>query len=680
MGRAALRVLARVSAVFPLVLCVAALAGAQPPPPPPPPPPPASPTVVFAAAAMPLGSMPAEASGDGLILGRVVDATTRGPVSGALVSLGGFPPPTTLPSGANMMFGIGQPGQPMALTDGDGRFVFRDLAAGRFSVIVQAPGYLPGAHGSRRPEGAPGTITLGQAESRTDIEIPVWKAGSIAGAVIDELGEPVIEVPVRLLRRSMVRGRPGFTAMGGSQTDDRGMYRVGNLAPGDYVVFVPSTLTSMPASAADAYLASVDSGDPAARQTPRPVNPSAAGGLPVGNQRVAADYGRALTPAPAEGERFATYPTAFHPAAGDPQGAAVITIGSGEERTGVDVRTSLVPSYTVSGMAVGPAGPVPNAVVRLVPAYTSQLSSDGGLWSVTTSTDGQGRFTIVGATPGDYIIRVQQSATALGASVVRAGDGTFMMTMGGMSGPGTADPSVLAGEIAVALLDRDLDGLVVNATNGARVSGRLEFIGRAKPPTPDELARAGIQLIRADGQTMAPVMPTRAGPTGAFTTSQFPTGPYMLSAGVPAAGWYLQSVRIGGREMIDRQFDLTSDLTDVVMTFTDTMGDLIGSARPPGGPSAEVSGSVVLFPADYREWITSGMGTRRARRVDLGPSGAFELHSLLPGQYLAAAIMADSAFDLQDPADIEALVRVATPVSITGAQRASLSLTVTRLR
>jgi hypothetical protein len=678
MGRAALQLLARVAAVLLLVLCAAAIAGAQPPPPPPPPPAPA--TVFVRPNAMPGGPTPAEASGDGLILGRVVDATTRGPVSGALVSLGGFPPPATLPTGVNMMFGLGQSGQPMVLTDGDGRFVFRDLAAGRFSLIVQAPGYLPGAQGSRRPEGSPGTITLGQAESRTDIEIPVWKAASIAGAVLDELGEPVIEVPVRLLRRSMVRGRPGFTAMGGSQTDDRGMYRVGNLAPGDYVVFAPSTLTTMPASAADAYLASVDSGDPAARQMTGSVNPSAAGGLPVGNQRVAADYGRALTPAPAEGERFAIYPTAFHPAASDPQGAAVVTLGSGDERTGVDIRTSLVPSYTVSGMAVGPAGPVPNAVVRLVPAYTSQLSSDGGLWSVTTSTDGQGRFTIVGATPGDYVIRVLQSPGALGASVVRAGDGTFMMTMGGMGGAASADPSVLAGEITVALLDRDLDGLIVNATGGARVSGRLEFIGRAKPPTPADLFRAGIQLIRADGQTMAPVTPTRADPTGAFTTSQFPTGPYTLSAGVPAAGWYLQSVRIGGREMIDRQFDLTSDLTDVVMTFTDAMGDLIGTARPSGGPSTEVNGSVVLFPADYREWINSGMGTRRARRVDLGASGAFELHSLLPGQYLAAAVTADSVFDLQDPADIEALARVATPVSITGTQRASLSLTVTRLR
>lgn len=627
---------------------------------------------------MPGGSPPA-ATGDGLILGRVVDAASRQPVSGALVSLGGFPPPTTLPSGVNMMFGLGQSGQPMVLTDGDGRFVFRDLAEGRFSLIVQAPGYLPGAHGSRRPEGSPGTITLGRAESRTDIEIPVWKAGSIAGTVFDELGEPVIEVPVRLLRRSMVRGRPGFTTMAGSQTDDRGMYRIGNVAPGDYVVFVSSTLTSMPASAADAYLASVDSGDPAARQTSGSVNPSAAGGLPVGNQRVAADYGRALTPAPAEGERFAIYPTAFHPAASDPQRATVITLESGDELTSVDVRTSLVPSFTLSGMAVGPDGPVPNAVVRLVPAYTSQLSSDGGLWSVTTSTDGQGRFTIVGATPGDYVIRVQQSAAALGPAVIRAGDGTMMMTMDAMGGPASANPSVLAGEITVALLDRDLDGLIVNATSGARVSGRLEFVGRAKPPTPADLSRGGVQLIRADGQTMAQVMPTRIDATGAFTTAQYPTGPYVLSGGVPAAGWYLQSVRIGGREMIDRRFDLTSDLTDVVMTFTDTMGDLIGTARAPGGPSVEVNGSVVLFPADYREWISSGMGTRRARRVDVSPTGAFELHSLLPGQYLAAAVTADSAVDLQDPADIEALVSVATPVSITGT-RASLSLTVTRLR
>ncbi|MCC7043993.1 MAG: carboxypeptidase regulatory-like domain-containing protein [Acidobacteria bacterium] len=618
-----------------------------------------------------------ENTGDGVILGRVVDGTSRRPVAGALVALGGFPPPSTLPS---FTLGLGQPGQPLVLSDADGRFVFRDLAEARYSLLVQAPGYLPGAHGSRRPEGSPGTITLGRGETRTDVEIPVWKAGSISGVVLDELGEPVVEVPVRLLRRSMVRGRPGFTPMGGAQTDDRGIYRVANLAPGDYVVFVPSTLTTMPASVADAYLASIDAGSPGGRQGgPAPATATAAGGLSVGGQRVAADYGRALTPAPSAGERFAVYPSAFHPAAADPQSATVISVGSGEERLGVDVRTSLVPSYTIEGMVAGPAGPVPNATVSLMPQYTAQLASDAGFVAVTTSTDGNGRFTVIGATPGDYVLRVTPAPAAFGSAVMRAGDGTFMV-VGPPGGPAATDQLALSGELQVAIQDRDLAGIVVNTSGGATVSGRVEFVGRAKPPTPAELARGGITLIRADGQMSGPTLPARLEPNGTFRTSQYRTGPYTLSASVPSAGWYLRSVRIGGREMIDHRVDLTSDLTDVVFTFGDALGELAGTARPAGGPASEVSGSVVLFPADYREWITTGMGTRRARRVDVAANGTFEIHNLLPGDYLAAAVTSDSPADLQDPAVIDALARIATPVSVPDGQRASLSLSITRVR
>jgi hypothetical protein len=253
------------------------------------------------------------------------------------------------------------------------------------------------------------------------------------------------------------------------------------------------------------------------------------------------------------------------------------------------------------------------------------------------------------------------------------------MMMDGAGGAGAADPTVLTGEAAVSILDRDLSGLSLNLTGGVTVSGRVEFVGRAKPPTATDLARGSIQLMRADGQTLAPVQPGRFEANGTFTTRQFPPGPYTLNATVATPGWHLRSVRVGGREVIDRGIDLTADLSDVIVTFGDTMGEVTGSARPAGGPAGRVDGSVALFPADYRAWIAGGMSSRRARRADVSPSGAFEFHTLLPGEYLAAAVTADSEFDLQNPADIEALARLATPVTVADTQ-ASLSLTITRLR
>ena len=39
------------------------------------------------------------------------------------------------------------------MTDADGRFVFRALAAGAYSLTAIKPGYLDGAFGRRRPGG-----------------------------------------------------------------------------------------------------------------------------------------------------------------------------------------------------------------------------------------------------------------------------------------------------------------------------------------------------------------------------------------------------------------------------------------------------------------------------------------------------------------------------------------------
>ncbi len=74
------------------------------------------------------------------------------------------------------------------------------------------------------------------------------------------------------------------------------------------------------------------------------------------------------------------------------------------------------------------------------------------------------------------------------------------------------------------------------------------------------------------------------------------------------------------------------------------------------------------------------MVPRRARRADVMANGTFEIQNLAPGEYLAAAVTADSSVDLQDPADIDALARIATPVSVGDAQQARVSLTITRVR
>ncbi len=76
------------------------------------------------------------ASGTGVVFGTVTEADSNHPVAGALVTL-------SIPGA--------QPIRVMA--DAQGRFGFRDLPPGRFSLTTARPGWVDGAYGRTRPAG-----------------------------------------------------------------------------------------------------------------------------------------------------------------------------------------------------------------------------------------------------------------------------------------------------------------------------------------------------------------------------------------------------------------------------------------------------------------------------------------------------------------------------------------------
>ena len=113
---------------------------------------------------------------------------------------------------------VGSSGVPRILTGADGRFVFRDLPMGSFTITATKGGYAEGASGRRRLGGAAQPVVLTAAEKSTDLVVRVWKNAVITGTVTDEAGEPVVGLQVRALAR---------TASLGSQSDPAGFVRVG---------------------------------------------------------------------------------------------------------------------------------------------------------------------------------------------------------------------------------------------------------------------------------------------------------------------------------------------------------------------------------------------------------------------------------------------------------------------
>src|SRR5262249_30526735 len=113
------------------------------------------------------------------------------------------------------------------------------------------PGYLDGEYGRRRPGGQSQPLVLADEQKIGNVRIFMWRQSAILGLVLDEAGEPVVGIQIRALRRTMVGGRRRCVAAGmPGWRDDRGMYRVAGLLPGDYLVAAPSTQVSVPISTA----------------------------------------------------------------------------------------------------------------------------------------------------------------------------------------------------------------------------------------------------------------------------------------------------------------------------------------------------------------------------------------------------------------------------------------------
>src|SRR5262249_11486872 len=159
------------------------------------------------------------ATGTGTIAGTVTLQGAGSPVRRAQVTL----------SGTELR------GQRSATTTEQGRFSFVGLPAGRFNLNVTKPGYVTIAFGAKKP-GRQGTpIQLADGQTVDDANIVLPKGSVITGTVIDEHGEASPNTMVRAYRYAIQNGQKSLVSAGQNQTDDRGIYRIFQLLPGDYL-------------------------------------------------------------------------------------------------------------------------------------------------------------------------------------------------------------------------------------------------------------------------------------------------------------------------------------------------------------------------------------------------------------------------------------------------------------
>jgi hypothetical protein len=605
-------------------------------------------------------------TGTGLIYGQTVDGASARPVANALVTLtvaGSIPV--------------------RVLTDSDGRYAFRDVPKGGFSVTASKPGYSEGAYGRLRPNGPSQSLQLTDGQRVTDATLPLWRLGTIAGTVFDDSGDPVVGAAVRVLERTVVAGKRQLQVSASGTTDDRGMYRIGSLVPGEYVVVLP--MTPPTPIKGMVLLPGLD--------MPPPTPPSGGGGMAFsvgysvsgggGANRfttIQSDSTAGLGPVGfTEDGHELWYQTTFYPSALTAARADVVTIKPGDEHE-ADFTIKAVRTVTVSGMLTDSNGPAVSTLVTLVPAEAGDLVSP--IETANAVTDGSGHFQFSRVPAGQYSLRAVKSPRGAPGGDVQTfqmGGATMVVRSvirsdGGAVPPLPADPTMWT-DAPVAVGTSDIMDLAVTLRPGVRVGGRVEFIGSATRPTPDQYPTIGVTLIPADGKPSAFPARGRVEPSGMFTTMGVPAGKYVLQVDAPA-GWILRGAMLDNRDISDAAVELRdADVDRVTITFTDKRTSVAGEVTTASG-NPDGKATVILFPQDSTLWADSGPSPRRLKTTRPRGDGTYSM-SVPAGDYFVVAVSDTGSFEWNDPQFLAAIATSATKITVNEGESHAQALRTT---
>lgn len=618
----------------------------------------------------------------GIIIGRVTEGISTTPVTSAIVTL----------TGAGL-----RPRR--VVVDGQGRFMFTELPAGSFTINATRTGFLEGTYGRMRPDGSGRTLELQAGERVTDAVIHLWRFAAISGTVIDDAGDPVPYLRVQAFVRTVVAGRWQLVNTGRSaDVDDRGVYRLAGLGPGQYALAITAMNSTLPMSLLS--IADEERRAPTggllrglqANGTMGYANDLMQGfpALRVGDFVVQASGGQ-LGAIGSDGSIDA-YPTVWYPSGAAPAEATLVPLAAGDDRRGVDIRPTLTRTVRVTGTVTGPDGPVAHLALSLVPARLGEagavITSSRAMSFITAqaSSDANGAFTFLMVPPGDYVIRVLTTPPPIPnppapSTVIQRADGMSSAVESGPPAPPmvSTDPTLWAA-VPLSVGATGASGVHVSLRPGLRVSGRAEFVGAAPPPDARALRSVRISMDPADGRTVA--LPSayqgQLDPNGRFYTLGLIAGRYVLRVDNLPRGWILKSAMVGTQDISDMPLTLeNADVTTLLLTFTDRMPGLGGSVRDSQGrPDADAT--VIVFPTDG-VWIDRGPMPRRLRSVRTSRTGDFAFAALPPGEYFVAALNDGIAVNWQEPGFLQRLARTATRVTVRDAQVSAQLTTMERI-
>lgn len=395
------------------------------------------------------------------ISGRVVNRTTGDGVGNVSVKLlDASSPPDGLASPWDGMTGnIGSStiasSKYSVDTKHDGAFCFAAPGPGQYRLFAGKAGYLNSSY----IEDGPIIEISSRQEALPPLLVGIAPLSGISGSVVDSAGEPLMNVNMVAVKRSEVQGRVVLMPVQGTQSNELGEFRIGKLVPGTYYVYaqpLPSEATRPAISLVRTY-----------------------------------------------------YPASLTLGASTP-----ITLGIGEESSGVSVHIQSAPTSHVAGRVLGPPDSWGGSTVDLHYADEDQMAM---LYAPNLSAEGA--YDFPGIAPGKYLLTVR-STRGGGHRVV---------------------------DVSSSDVTADVEFVPNVTVRGTWVVQGARAVGAAVVPR--------IDLTAADAVIGSSYVAT-VHSDGTFSAAGVFPGRYFVKVSL-ANGAYLKQLRIGNRESFTGEIDLT---------------------------------------------------------------------------------------------------------------------------
>ncbi|HET9219418.1 MAG TPA: carboxypeptidase-like regulatory domain-containing protein [Terriglobia bacterium] len=545
-------------------------------------------SLLFASSAV---SQQTPASPSASIEGVVTRLDTGAPVVGAQVTLTVLNPLTAaMLAGADPAIILAQqtaqpiaqtppPQIPPSNTDAEGKFAFKNLAAGTYRVMAVANGFVRQEYGQRSQNGQGTPIVLAANQNMKEIALRLTPAGTVSGRILDENGQPALGIPVQLLRQTYnVTGRT-YQAVGTTAADDRGQYRLFGVPPGRYYLNI---------------------GNP-----PGPIRMVAPAGVGVIGGQLAGGT---------------AYAFSYFPGVADASQAVMIEVKSGQE-VSFDMTARRQQTYRVRGTLLDSrTGQPPAGNVQVMLGYRTPMGGAGSFSSGRNYDPATGRFELLNVIPGQYVVQaqIQEAMPTPVTSPQQIEERLAAQAM---------QPS---GRAPITVTDRDVENVAITLNTATTLTGKIAVEGQALSTLTGidrirvnlRAAQDGIPVVSA-GQQPAPAV---IGADGTFRIVGMREGEFTAQVAALPPGFYVKSIQYGGSDILNNPFRFSGSASGSV--------DVI--VRP---GSARVSGVVTDARSQIAPGVQAVLVPEQRTRTDLyrtattDQTGRFNFTNVTPGQY-----------------------------------------------